>query len=117
MSATSRACRARVEFEERHDTRTNGQRYTAADRRPTNQVSAWQAERGSRPTRRHPREETVSVEVELIAYWIHLQRCSCAAACIANGLGRSTTLRRLAAVLQFLAHVAMQHQCWMSARL
>jgi len=40
-----------VDFEERHDTRTNWQHYTAADRRPTNQVSAWQAGRGSRPTR------------------------------------------------------------------
>ena len=38
-----------IEFRERHDTRTNWQHYTAADRRPTNQVSAWQAERGSRP--------------------------------------------------------------------
>jgi len=27
-----------VEFGERHDTRTNGQHYTAADRRPTNQI-------------------------------------------------------------------------------
>ena len=43
-------------FGERHDTRTNGQHYTAADRRPTNRVSAWQTERGSRTTRRHPRE-------------------------------------------------------------
>jgi len=53
MSATSRACRrvVLVEFGERHDTRTNGQHYTAADRRPTNQVSGWQAERESRPTR------------------------------------------------------------------
>jgi len=49
-----------VEYRERHDTQPNGQHYTAADRRPTNQVSAWQAERGSRPTRRHPREETAS---------------------------------------------------------
>jgi len=40
-----------VEFVERHDTRTNGQHYTAADRRPTSQVSAWQAERENRPTR------------------------------------------------------------------
>jgi len=36
-------------------------RYTAADRRPTNQVSAWQAGRGSRPTRTtcygHPRDD------------------------------------------------------------
>jgi len=40
-----------VDFRERHDTRTNGKHYTEADRRPTNQVSAWQAERGSRPTR------------------------------------------------------------------
>ena len=39
-----------VGFTERHDTRPNGQHYTAADRRPTNQVSTWQAERGSRPT-------------------------------------------------------------------
>ena len=33
------------------DTQTNGQHYTAADHRPTNQVSAWQARRGSRSTR------------------------------------------------------------------
>ena len=33
------------------DTRTNGQHYTAAYRRPTNQASAWQAGRGIRPTR------------------------------------------------------------------
>ena len=32
------------------DTRTNGQHYTAADRRPTNQKSAWQTERESHPT-------------------------------------------------------------------
>jgi len=59
MSATSRVCVGLVEFGERHDTQTNGQRYTAAaDRRQTNQVSAWQAERGSRPTRRHLREDS-----------------------------------------------------------
>jgi len=41
-----------VEFGEQHDRWTNGmQHYTAADRRPTNQVSAWQAEQGSRPLR------------------------------------------------------------------
>jgi len=40
-----------VEFIERHDTRTNGQHYSAADRLSTDQVSAWQAELGSRPTR------------------------------------------------------------------
>jgi len=40
-----------MEFGKRHDTRTNGQHYTAADRRPTNQVSAWLAEKGSHPTR------------------------------------------------------------------
>jgi len=72
MSATSRACRAPVEFGERHDTRTSGQHYTAADRRPTNRLSAWQAERGSRPTCRHlradPREETASVEFKLYVY-------------------------------------------------
>jgi len=46
-----------VGFGERHHTRTNGQHYT-------NQVSAWQAERGSRRTRptratssKHPRED------------------------------------------------------------
>jgi len=33
-----------VKFGERHDTRTD-RPYTAADRRPTNQVSAWQVER------------------------------------------------------------------------
>jgi len=53
MAATSRGVGA-MESEEQHDTWTNGQnRCTAADRRPTNQVSAWQAERGSCPTRRH----------------------------------------------------------------
>jgi len=33
------------------DKQTNGQHYTAADRRQTNQVSAWQAGRGSHRTR------------------------------------------------------------------
>ena len=60
-----------VEFGERHDTRTSEQHCTASDRRPTNQVSAWQAERGSRPTRRHPcenpREKTSFVEFKLNA--------------------------------------------------
>ena len=46
-----------VEVGERHDTWTNGPHYTAADRRPTNQVSAWQAVRGNRPTRRNARED------------------------------------------------------------
>jgi len=41
-----------VEFGERHDTRTKGSKhYTAAGRRLTNQVSALQAEQGSRQTR------------------------------------------------------------------
>jgi len=40
MSATSRACRARGLLENDTDTWTNGQHYTAADRRPTNYVSA-----------------------------------------------------------------------------
>ena len=35
-----------VEFGERHDRWTNGQHYTAADRRPTDQVSTWRAGRG-----------------------------------------------------------------------
>ena len=43
------------------DTRTKGQHYTTADRRLTNQISAWQAGRGSRRTRTtccgHPRED------------------------------------------------------------
>jgi len=40
-----------VKFTEQHDTQTNGQHYTAADRLPSNQLSEWQAERESRPTR------------------------------------------------------------------
>jgi len=40
-----------VEFRKRHDTRTNGQHYTPVNRRPISQVSAWQAERESLPTR------------------------------------------------------------------
>jgi len=40
-----------VDFREQHDTRTNGQHYTAAYCRPINQVSVWQAEQVSRPTR------------------------------------------------------------------
>jgi len=31
--------------------------YTAADRRPTDQVSAWQIEQEIRPTRLHPRKD------------------------------------------------------------
>jgi len=51
-------------LENNTDTRTNGQHYTAADRRPTNQVSASQTGRGSRRTRPtrttccgHPRKD------------------------------------------------------------
>ena len=51
MSATSRAHVGLVEFRERRDTRTSGKHYIAADRRSTNQVNAWQAERESRQTR------------------------------------------------------------------
>jgi len=42
-----------VEFGERHDTRgqTGSTIHRRQARRPTNQVSAWQADRGSRPTR------------------------------------------------------------------
>jgi len=66
MSATSRACRAREIWRTTRHTE-KGQHYTAADRRPTNQVSAWQAGRGSRPRHaRHPREETVFAEFKLI---------------------------------------------------
>ena len=75
MSQGNRACRTRMlressrgcpqqvvrvgpmEIGERHDTRTKAQHHTAADHQPTNQVSPWQAERGSRPTRRHPRKD------------------------------------------------------------
>ena len=58
MSATSRARVGLAEFRERRDTRTNGQHYTAADRRSTNRVSASQAGRGSRP----PHAATSSLE-------------------------------------------------------
>ena len=53
MFATSRSCRARgIWRTTRHtDKRAALGLYTAADRQPTNQVSAWQAEWGSRPTR------------------------------------------------------------------
>ena len=65
MSATSRAYRARgISITTRH-TDKRAALYTAADRRPTNQVSAWQAERGSRPTRptssEHTREDVARV--------------------------------------------------------
>jgi len=80
----SRACRARGLWRTTRHTDKLAALYTAADRRPTNQVSAWQAERGSRSTRRHPRsilarmsrvsarmsrgcyEETASVEFQLM---------------------------------------------------
>ena len=64
MSITSRACRARgIWRTTRHtDKRAALQRNR---RRPTNQVSAWQAERGSRPTRAtssyHSREDVARV--------------------------------------------------------
>jgi len=52
LSVTSRACRARRLWRTtRHTDNKRLALYTAADRRPTNQISAWQAERGSRPTR------------------------------------------------------------------
>jgi len=56
MSATGHACRAHGIWR-RHNACINGQHYTAANHHPTNQVSAWQAERGSRPTRWHPRKD------------------------------------------------------------
>jgi len=69
MSATSRAYRAHGIYRTTQHTDKRAALYTAADRRPTNQVSAWLAERGSRPTRRHPREDphegTASVEFKL----------------------------------------------------
>jgi len=57
MSSTSRACRARGIWRTTRHTDERAALYTTADRRPTNQVSAWQAERESRPTRRHLRED------------------------------------------------------------
>ena len=54
-----------VDFGERHDTRTNEQHYTAADCRPTNQVSAWQAGRGSRRMSRECYEKNGPVEFKL----------------------------------------------------
>ena len=51
LSAASRACRARGSWRTTRHTDKRAALYTAADCRPTNQVSAWQAERGSRPTR------------------------------------------------------------------
>jgi len=55
-----------VDFEERHDKRTNGQHYTAADRRPTSQVSTWQAGQGSR---RHARVVTDILVRMLTVMW------------------------------------------------
>jgi len=51
LSATSRACRARGICKTTRHTDKRVALHTAADRRLTNQVSVWQAERGSRPTR------------------------------------------------------------------
>jgi len=48
-----------VNFGERHDTRTNGQHYTAADRRPTDLLARGN-ERESRPTSRPTRMSGVS---------------------------------------------------------
>jgi len=57
-----------VEFGERHDTRTNGSTVHRS-RQPADQSGKRVAERGSRPTRRHPRddplEETAFVEFKL----------------------------------------------------
>jgi len=60
MSAESRACWARKIWRTTRHTDKRAALYTAADRRPIDQVSAWQAERGSHPihpTRRHPRDD------------------------------------------------------------
>jgi len=52
LSATSRPCRARgICRTTRHTHKRAAALYTAADRRPTNRLNAWQAERESRPTR------------------------------------------------------------------
>jgi len=51
LFATSLARRAGGVIRTTRHTDKRAALYTAADRRPTNQVSAWQAERGSHPTR------------------------------------------------------------------
>jgi len=59
VRATSRECRVRgIWRTTRHvDKRAALHVYTAADRRPTDQVSARQAELGSHPTRATPRDD------------------------------------------------------------
>ena len=52
LPATSRTCRAREIWRTTRHTDKRAEVYTAADRRPTNQVSAWQAERR---VAQHPR--------------------------------------------------------------
>jgi len=51
LSATSLACRARGLRRTTRHTDKRSDLYTAADRQPINQISAWPAERESRPTR------------------------------------------------------------------
>ena len=63
LSSISRARRVRGYVE--NDT-PHGQTGSTIDRRPTNQVSAWQAERGSRPT--HPTRATRATS------WSHPRR-------------------------------------------
>jgi len=67
VSATSRACRSGPWNSENGT--THGQPGSTAPQQTASQVSAWQAERRSRPTRQHPREdprkETAFVEFKL----------------------------------------------------
>jgi len=50
LSATSRACRAGGIWRTTRHTDKRAALYTAADRRPTDRISVWQAERRSRPS-------------------------------------------------------------------
>jgi len=63
-----------VEFGERHDTRTNGQHYTAAYRRPTGQVSAWRAERQVARHARLPRSILVTIMKVMTSFALRTDR-------------------------------------------
>jgi len=64
LSAASRACRARGSWRTTRHTDKRAALYTAADCRPTNQVSAWQAELGSRLTRLTEEDRSATTDNE-----------------------------------------------------
>ena len=85
-----------VKFREQHDTWTNCSINIAADRRPTNLVSAWHAERGSRPTRasssrgcracrRGCQEDAIR---ELLPWNLSLSGCVCGERWLEHGAAR-----------------------------